>query len=84
MCAQVEEADLELSKDLFGGDAEAEANAEGAPKVILIEAMDPTSGEDFTVFGAAIAKKATKYSESAHYQGFLENLCKALVENVKA
>lgn len=77
---KVEEADLELSKELFGGAEDAEAG----PKVVLIEAMDPTNKEEFERFGAAIAKKVTKFEESAFYPEFLENLVRDLTLGVKA
>eukprot|EP00911_Craspedida_sp_UC1_P000465 UC1_evm4s351 len=77
-----EEADLELSKELFGGDlekAEEETN-----QVVLIEAMEPVTKSDFAKFGAAIAKKVTKYENSPLYPTFLEELVRDVTLGVKA
>ncbi|XP_077173735.1 eukaryotic translation initiation factor 3 subunit J [Paroedura picta] len=58
-----EEADLEVAKEIFG-----ESNTFG------IDAMNPSSKDDFTEFGRLLKEKITQYEKSLYYAGFLEAL----------
>ncbi|KAM9126028.1 eukaryotic translation initiation factor 3 subunit J isoform 2-T2 [Pangshura tecta] len=58
-----EESDLELAKETFGVN-----NACG------IDAMNPSSKDDFTEFGKLLKEKITQYEKSLHYASFLEAL----------
>lgn len=67
---RVEEADLELAQELFAGDAEAGE----APTMLLIEAMNPETQEEFDAMRTSIARKVTKYETAALYAGFVSDL----------
>ncbi|NXP04548.1 EIF3J factor, partial [Thinocorus orbignyianus] len=58
-----EESDLELAKETFGVN-----NTYG------IDAMNPSSKDDFTEFGKLLKEKITQYEKSLHYASFLEAL----------
>ncbi|KAJ1179182.1 hypothetical protein NDU88_004418 [Pleurodeles waltl] len=58
-----EESDLELAKEAFGDCA-----------VSGIDAINPTSKEDFAEFGRLLKEKITHYEKSLHYTNFLETL----------
>lgn len=60
-----EDADLELAKEAFG---------EGVPGVTGIDAMNPSTREDFTEFGKLLKEKITQYEKSLYYPNFLEAL----------
>ncbi|XP_077328818.1 eukaryotic translation initiation factor 3 subunit J [Lithobates pipiens] len=59
-----EEADLELAKEAFG----EVTNVSG------IDAMNPSSRDDFTEFGRLLKEKITQYEKSLYYPTFLEAL----------
>ncbi|XP_036400423.1 eukaryotic translation initiation factor 3 subunit J-B [Megalops cyprinoides] len=63
-----EEADLELAKDAFG----VTNNVTG------IDAMSPSSKDDFTEFQKLLKEKITLYERSVHYSSFLESLFRDL------
>ncbi|XP_072258635.1 eukaryotic translation initiation factor 3 subunit J [Pyxicephalus adspersus] len=58
-----EEADLELAKEAFG-----------VTNVTGLDAMNPSSREDFTEFGKLLKEKITQHEKSLYYPGFLEAL----------
>ncbi|XP_048338092.1 eukaryotic translation initiation factor 3 subunit J [Sphaerodactylus townsendi] len=58
-----EEADLELAKETFG-----------VNNTFGIDAMNPSSKDDFTEFGKLLKEKITQYEKSLYYAGFLETL----------
>uniref|UniRef100_A0A670K7E3 Eukaryotic translation initiation factor 3 subunit J n=1 Tax=Podarcis muralis TaxID=64176 RepID=A0A670K7E3_PODMU len=58
-----EEADLELAKETFGVNS-----------TCGIDAMNPSSKDDFTEFGKLLKEKITQYEKSLYYAGFLEAL----------
>lgn len=58
-----EESDLELAKETFG-----------VNNTCGIDAMNPSSKDDFTEFGKLLKEKITQYEKSLHYAGFLEAL----------
>ncbi|XP_007620565.1 eukaryotic translation initiation factor 3 subunit J isoform X1 [Cricetulus griseus] len=59
-----EESDLELAKETFG------VNNTGYG----IDAMNPSSRDDFTEFGKLLKDKITQYEKSLYYASFLEAL----------
>ncbi|XP_033707510.2 eukaryotic translation initiation factor 3 subunit J isoform X3 [Tursiops truncatus] len=59
-----EEADLELAKETFGVNN----------TVYGIDAMNPSSRDDFTEFGKLLKDKITQYEKSLYYASFLEAL----------
>ncbi|XP_036391348.1 eukaryotic translation initiation factor 3 subunit J-A-like isoform X2 [Megalops cyprinoides] len=63
-----EEADLELAKDAFG----VSNNVTG------IDAMSPSSKDDFTEFEKLLKEKISPYEKSVHYSSFLESLFRDL------
>ncbi|XP_075714494.1 eukaryotic translation initiation factor 3 subunit J isoform X2 [Rhinoderma darwinii] len=62
-----EDADLELAKEAFG-----------VVSVTGIDAMNPSSREDFTEFGKLLKEKITQYEKSLHYPSFLETLMREI------
>uniref|UniRef100_A0A8C0IA29 Eukaryotic translation initiation factor 3 subunit J n=1 Tax=Bubo bubo TaxID=30461 RepID=A0A8C0IA29_BUBBB len=58
-----EESDLELAKETFG-----------VNNTCGIDAMNPSSKDDFTEFGKLLKEKITQYEKSLHYASFLEAL----------
>uniref|UniRef100_A0A7M4E0T9 Eukaryotic translation initiation factor 3 subunit J n=1 Tax=Crocodylus porosus TaxID=8502 RepID=A0A7M4E0T9_CROPO len=62
-----EEADLELAKETFG-----------VNNTCGIDAMNPSSKDDFTEFGKLLKEKITQYEKSLHYASFLETLVRDL------
>ncbi|XP_010144827.1 PREDICTED: eukaryotic translation initiation factor 3 subunit J, partial [Eurypyga helias] len=58
-----EESDLELAKETFGVNS-----------TCGIDAMNPSSKDDFTEFGKLLKEKITQYEKSLHYASFLEAL----------
>uniref|UniRef100_A0AAY4CV36 EIF3j n=1 Tax=Denticeps clupeoides TaxID=299321 RepID=A0AAY4CV36_9TELE len=63
-----EDSDLELAKDAFGV----------ANNVTGIDAMSPTSKDDFTEFEKLLKDKILPYEKSIHYSSFLESLFRDL------
>ncbi|XP_025245548.1 eukaryotic translation initiation factor 3 subunit J isoform X2 [Theropithecus gelada] len=59
-----EESDLELAKETFGVNN----------TVYGIDAMNPSSRDDFTEFGKLLKDKITQYEKSLYYASFLEVL----------
>ncbi|KAF4111126.1 eukaryotic translation initiation factor 3 subunit J-B [Onychostoma macrolepis] len=76
-----EEADMELAREAFGVDPAA-ANA--STTVITtnnasgIEAMCPSSKDDFVAFEKLLKDKITQFEKSVHYSSFLESLFREL------
>uniref|UniRef100_A0A672N0U0 Eukaryotic translation initiation factor 3 subunit J n=1 Tax=Sinocyclocheilus grahami TaxID=75366 RepID=A0A672N0U0_SINGR len=76
-----EEADMELTREAFGVDPAA-ANA--STTVITtnnasgIEAMCPSSKDDFVAFEKLLKDKITQFEKSVHYSSFLESLFREL------
>ncbi|MBN3306612.1 EIF3J factor, partial [Amia calva] len=62
-----EEADLELAKEAFG-----------VNNVTGIDAMNPSSKDDFTEFEKLLKEKISQYEKSVHYSSFLESLFRDL------
>uniref|UniRef100_A0A8C6Z9Z7 Eukaryotic translation initiation factor 3 subunit J n=1 Tax=Nothoprocta perdicaria TaxID=30464 RepID=A0A8C6Z9Z7_NOTPE len=58
-----EESDLELAKETFG-----------VNNTCGLDAMNPSSKDDFTEFGKLLKEKITQYEKSLHYASFLEAL----------
>ncbi|XP_028416953.1 eukaryotic translation initiation factor 3 subunit J-like [Dendronephthya gigantea] len=78
----VEESDLQVAKDLFGGDA----ITEGGKKTI--DTFKPTSKEEFSELAKMLTEKLSEFESSVEYPGFLEVLLRDLasgmeVEDVK-
>lgn len=63
-----EEADLELANDAFG-----ESN-----NITGIDAISPSSKDDFTAFEKLLTDKISPYEKSIHYSSFLESLFRDL------
>uniref|UniRef100_A0A4X1V8T2 Eukaryotic translation initiation factor 3 subunit J n=2 Tax=Sus scrofa TaxID=9823 RepID=A0A4X1V8T2_PIG len=59
-----EESDLELAKETFGVNN----------TIYGIDAMNPSSRDDFTEFGKLLKDKITQYEKSLYYASFLEAL----------
>ncbi|XP_069030183.1 eukaryotic translation initiation factor 3 subunit J-B [Embiotoca jacksoni] len=66
-----EEADLELAKDAFGVSSTSNS-------VTGIDAMCPSSKEDFTEFEKLLKEKITQFEKSVHYSSFLDSLFREL------
>ncbi|KAK5874051.1 hypothetical protein PBY51_019032 [Eleginops maclovinus] len=66
-----EEADLELAKDAFGISSTANS-------VTGIDAMCPSSKEDFTEFERMLKEKISQFEKSVHYSSFLDSLFREL------
>ncbi|XP_005813315.1 eukaryotic translation initiation factor 3 subunit J [Xiphophorus maculatus] len=62
-----EDADLELAKDAFGVNT-----------VAGIDAMCPSSKEEFTEFEKLLKEKITQFEKSVHYSSFLDSLFREL------
>ncbi|XP_051551730.1 eukaryotic translation initiation factor 3 subunit J-B-like [Myxocyprinus asiaticus] len=76
-----EEADLELAREAFGVDpAAANASTTGITtnNAFGIEAMCPSSKEDFVAFEKLLKDKITQFEKSVHYSSFLESLFREL------
>ncbi|XP_056103964.1 eukaryotic translation initiation factor 3 subunit J-B isoform X1 [Rhinichthys klamathensis goyatoka] len=76
-----EEADLELAREAFGVDPAA---ANSSTTVMTtnndsgIEAMCPSSKDDFVAFEKLLKDKITQFEKSVHYSSFLESLFREL------
>lgn len=68
-----EEADLELAREAFGVESVNKTN-----NVSGIEAMSPSSKEDFVAFEKLLKDKITQFEKSVHYSSFLESLFRDL------
>ncbi|XP_028291099.1 eukaryotic translation initiation factor 3 subunit J-B [Gouania willdenowi] len=66
-----EDADLELAKDAFGVSSTSNV-------VSGIDAMCPSSREDFTDFEKLLKEKISQFEKSVHYSNFLESLFREL------
>uniref|UniRef100_W5N8L9 Eukaryotic translation initiation factor 3 subunit J n=1 Tax=Lepisosteus oculatus TaxID=7918 RepID=W5N8L9_LEPOC len=62
-----EESDLELAKEAFG-----------VNNVTGIDAMNPSSKEEFTEFEKLLKDKISQYEKSVHFSSFLESLFRDL------
>ncbi|XP_027009930.1 eukaryotic translation initiation factor 3 subunit J-B isoform X1 [Tachysurus fulvidraco] len=67
-----EESDLALAREAFGIDTTTTNSASG------IEAMCPSTKEDFLAFEKALKDKITQFEKSVHYSSFLESLFQEL------
>lgn len=66
-----EESDMELAKDAFGVCTTSNS-------VSGIDAMCPSSREDFTEFEKLLKEKITQFEKSVHYSSFLDSLFREL------
>ncbi|KAM9861221.1 eukaryotic translation initiation factor 3 subunit J-B [Aulostomus maculatus] len=66
-----EDADLELAKDAFGIGSTSNS-------VAGIDAMSPSSKEDFTEFEKLLKEKISQFEKSVHYSSFLDSLFREL------
>lgn len=66
-----EDADLELAKDAFGISSTSNS-------VTGIDAMCPSSKEDFTEFEKLLKEKISQFEKSVHYSSFLDSLFREL------
>ncbi|XP_059214121.1 eukaryotic translation initiation factor 3 subunit J-B isoform X1 [Centropristis striata] len=66
-----EDADLELAKDAFGVSSTSNS-------VTGIDAMCPSSKEDFTEFEKLLKEKICQFEKSVHYSNFLDSLFREL------
>ncbi|KAB0344878.1 hypothetical protein FD754_021804, partial [Muntiacus muntjak] len=66
-----EESDLELAEETFGVNN----------TVYGIDAMNPSSRDDFTEFGKLLKDKITQYEKSLYYANFLETLVRDKITN---
>ncbi|XP_061831228.1 eukaryotic translation initiation factor 3 subunit J-A-like [Nerophis lumbriciformis] len=64
-----EDADMELAKDAFGV---------GSSSVAGIDAMCPSSKEDFTELEKLLKEKLSQFEKSVHYSSFLDSLFREL------
>ncbi|XP_056606322.1 eukaryotic translation initiation factor 3 subunit J-B [Triplophysa dalaica] len=69
-----EEADLELAREAFGLDTTVNMTN----NVSGIEAMCPSSKQDFVAFEKLLKEKFTQFETSVHYSNFLESLFREL------
>ncbi|XP_058237481.1 eukaryotic translation initiation factor 3 subunit J-B isoform X2 [Hemibagrus wyckioides] len=67
-----EESDMALACEAFGVDTTTTNSASG------IEAMCPSTKEDFVVFERSLRDKITQFEKSVHYSSFLESLFREL------
>ncbi|MCJ8747222.1 hypothetical protein PDJAM_G00150940 [Pangasius djambal] len=67
-----EESDMALACDAFGVETTTTNSASG------IEAMCPSTKEDFVVFEKLLRDKITQFEKSVHYSSFLESLFREL------
>ncbi|CAG5856856.1 eukaryotic translation initiation factor 3 subunit J-B [Menidia menidia] len=66
-----EDADLELAKDAFGVSSTSNS-------VSGLDAMCPSSKEEFTEFEKLLKEKISQFEKSVHYSSFLESLFREL------
>ncbi|CAF99687.1 unnamed protein product, partial [Tetraodon nigroviridis] len=66
-----EESDMELAKDAFGVGSTSNS-------VSGIDAMCPSSKEDFNEFEKLLKEKISQFEKSVHYSSFLESLFREL------
>ncbi|XP_053722401.1 eukaryotic translation initiation factor 3 subunit J-B [Synchiropus splendidus] len=66
-----EDADLELAKDAFGVGSTSNS-------VSGIDAMFPSSKEEFTEFEKLLKEKISRFEKSVHYSSFLDSLFRDL------
>nr|XP_046245041.1 eukaryotic translation initiation factor 3 subunit J-B [Scatophagus argus] len=66
-----EDSDLELAKEAFGVSSTANS-------VTGIDAMCPSSKEDFTEFEKLLKEKISQFEKSVHYSSFLDSLFREL------
>ena len=64
-----EAADREMARELMGGGPVGSGS---------IDAMIPTTKDDFKQFSKAISEKVQQFNESSHYNDFVEGLIKDL------
>lgn len=76
-----EEADLELAREAFGVDpaaTNASTTVMTTNNASGIEAMCPSSKDDFVAFEKLLKDKITQFEKSVHYSSFLESLFREL------
>ncbi|KTG41984.1 hypothetical protein cypCar_00006955 [Cyprinus carpio] len=76
-----EEADMELARESFGVDpaaANASTTVTTTNSASGIEAMCPSSKDDFVAFEKLLKDKITQFEKSVHYSSFLESLFREL------
>lgn len=66
-----EDSDMELAKEAFGVSSTSNS-------VTGIDAMCPSSKEDFTEFEKLLKEKITQFEKSVHYSSFLDSLFREL------
>ncbi|XP_071762028.1 eukaryotic translation initiation factor 3 subunit J-B [Centroberyx gerrardi] len=69
-----EDADLELAKDAFG----ISSSTPTTNNVTGIDAMCPSSKDDFTEFEKLLKEKICQFEKSVHYSNFLDSLFREL------
>lgn len=76
---------MELAREAFGVDPAA-ANASttvNTTNASGIEAMCPSSKDDFVTFEKLLKEKITQFEKSVHYSSFLESLFRELCISCK-
>ncbi|XP_016357578.1 eukaryotic translation initiation factor 3 subunit J-B isoform X1 [Sinocyclocheilus anshuiensis] len=80
-----EEADMELAREVFGKKTCVDPAAANASTTVIttnnasgIEAMCPSSKDDFVAFENLLKDKITQFEKSVHYSSFLESLFREL------
>ncbi|XP_074650139.1 eukaryotic translation initiation factor 3 subunit J-A-like [Tubulanus polymorphus] len=71
-----EESDLQIAKDAFGVTEKSDKSG--------IDAMDPTSIEEFDAFETALKNKIIKYENSVCYVGFVDSLIRDITAGMDA
>jgi len=71
-----EESDMELAKDAFGVSTTTTTSTSNS--VSGIDAMCPSSREDFTELEKLLKEKLTQFEKSVHYSSFLDSLFREL------
>ncbi|XP_036440011.1 eukaryotic translation initiation factor 3 subunit J-B [Colossoma macropomum] len=68
-----EESDMALAREAFGVDTTVTTNSASG-----IEAMCPSTKDDFVVFAKLLKDKISQFEKSVHYSSFLESLFREL------
>ncbi|KAL7833699.1 hypothetical protein AOLI_G00286590 [Acnodon oligacanthus] len=68
-----EESDLALAREAFGVDTTVTTNSASG-----IEAMCPSTNDDFVAFAKLLKDKISQFEKSVHYSSFLESLFREL------
>ncbi|XP_016140848.1 eukaryotic translation initiation factor 3 subunit J-B isoform X3 [Sinocyclocheilus grahami] len=85
-----EEADMELAREAFGKKTSVDPAAANASTTVIttnnasgIEAMCPSSKDDFVAFENLLKDKIAQFEKSVHYSSFLESLFRELCISLK-